>query len=481
MVCFVSLPVAAQVVSIDPPELVSPAEGEQFEVNVKITGATNLYAFAADLKFDPQAVQVATVEDNDELVVGEETSSEEADSEPLIKPGDFLLSGEHPPQLLLLNGVDNEAGLIKNILLLKVRKEDVPESLQGSNGDGVLLTITFEVKSVVESDLELQNVQLSNPDGEKTTAQTESGKINPLPEREKGDVDGDGEITIFDGILALKIYAEVYEPTELEKYAADMDDNGEISILDGIAVLKKYASVPAPALLSWYPVKSFALRISDAEGVAGKKSSALLTVNQPQVVSGAGITITYDSTVLLATDVAPATSKDTLLVVNLSKPGVIRLATANLKASEKSVLATIHFNVLRDDKTELKLKDIELYGFDALPIAATGINGKFTSPLIVPDKSMLRQNFPNPFNPETWIPYQLKDSGKVVISIYDASGRVIRKFDLGYQPAGIYSTSPRAVHWDGRNNAGEQVTSGLYFYTLKTKSFTQTRRMLLLK
>jgi len=477
MVSFLSLPVAAQVVSIDPSEFNSPAEGGQFTVSVKIADAVNLYAFAADLKFDPQAVQVATGEADDELVVGDETEPQGAEPEPSIKLGDFLKSDGNPAYLLLPNDVDNENGLIDDILLLRVGSPD------GVDGNGVLLTITFEVlKSDVESALELENVQLSSPEAEKTTAQTiVNGTIKPYEgEVEKGDVNGDGQILPNDALLTLQIFVGSLDPTEQQKLAADMNDDGSVLPNDALAILQEFVSPGAPSLLSSRSVKSFKFQIGNFEGVAGQKSSTLLKVDQPQALGSTGITITYDSTILLATDVEPA-KKDMLLAVNLSKPGVIRLATANLKASENSSLATIHFDVLRDDKAELKLKDIKSYGFDIRPITATGINGKFTSPLMVPDKSILRQNFPNPFNPETWIPYQLKDAGRVVISIYDISGRIIRQFDLGYQPAGIYSTPTRAIHWDGRNASGEQVTSGLYFYTLKTESFAQTRRMILIK
>jgi len=100
---------------------------------------------------------------------------------------------------------------------------------------------------------------------------------------------------------------------------------------------------------------------------------------------------------------------------------------------------------------------------------------------IIPEKTALLQNYPNPFNPETWIPYQFSEASEVTITIYDALGRVIKQLDLGYQPAGLYRTRPRAAHWDGRNEVGESVASGVYFVQLKTKGYQQTRRIILLK
>ena len=98
-----------------------------------------------------------------------------------------------------------------------------------------------------------------------------------------------------------------------------------------------------------------------------------------------------------------------------------------------------------------------------------------------PKQSLLLQNYPNPFNPETWIPYRLSEDSQVSISIYDAKGTHIRTLSLGYRSAGFYQNQERAAYWDGRNDLGEPVASGLYFYQLLTSSFQQTRRMLILK
>ncbi|MDE0300998.1 MAG: T9SS type A sorting domain-containing protein [Candidatus Poribacteria bacterium] len=93
----------------------------------------------------------------------------------------------------------------------------------------------------------------------------------------------------------------------------------------------------------------------------------------------------------------------------------------------------------------------------------------------------LLQNFPNPFNPETWIPYRLAHDGDVRFTIYDANGVLVRSLDLGRQAAGHYVNLSSAVYWDGRNQGGEHVASGLYFYTMATDDFKATRRMLIQK
>ena len=98
-----------------------------------------------------------------------------------------------------------------------------------------------------------------------------------------------------------------------------------------------------------------------------------------------------------------------------------------------------------------------------------------------PKLTQLLQNFPNPFNPETWIPYQLETAADVTLHIYDTSGDIVRTLDLGFKGQGFYTTRSRAAYWDGRNNLGEQVASGIYFYSLHTPDFSATRKMLILK
>ena len=98
-----------------------------------------------------------------------------------------------------------------------------------------------------------------------------------------------------------------------------------------------------------------------------------------------------------------------------------------------------------------------------------------------PTQNLLLQNYPNPFNPETWIPYQLSEDSHVSVSIYDTTGRLIRTLSLGFQSAGFYNSQASAVYWDGHNEVGESVASGVYFYTLTTGNFSATRKMLILK
>ena len=100
---------------------------------------------------------------------------------------------------------------------------------------------------------------------------------------------------------------------------------------------------------------------------------------------------------------------------------------------------------------------------------------------VLPTKTLLLPNYPNPFNPETWIPYDLAEDADVHIDIYNLRGESIRHLSLGFQTAGTYRTLSRAAYWDGQNTAGEPVASGVYFYTLQAGQFKATRQMVILK
>ena len=108
-----------------------------------------------------------------------------------------------------------------------------------------------------------------------------------------------------------------------------------------------------------------------------------------------------------------------------------------------------------------------------LPVSLEGV-GK-------PEQNRLLQNYPNPFNPETWMPYQLAEDSPVSVSIYDTTGKLIRALPLGYQSGGFYYSRGGAAYWDGRNETGETVASGVYFYQLRAGDYTELRRMVILK
>ena len=100
---------------------------------------------------------------------------------------------------------------------------------------------------------------------------------------------------------------------------------------------------------------------------------------------------------------------------------------------------------------------------------------------LTPTQTELLANYPNPFNPETWIPYRLAEDAIVTLTIYDRNGRVVRTLDVGHRIAAVYESQSKAIYWDGKNELGESVASGVFFYTLTAGDFSATRKMVILK
>ena len=100
---------------------------------------------------------------------------------------------------------------------------------------------------------------------------------------------------------------------------------------------------------------------------------------------------------------------------------------------------------------------------------------------LTPKETALLPNYPNPFNPETWIPYELAQAADVTLTIYDIKGAIVRELDLGHQSAGYYTNRSKAAYWDGHNESGESVVSGVYFYQLQAGNHSQVRRMVIVK
>jgi hypothetical protein len=99
----------------------------------------------------------------------------------------------------------------------------------------------------------------------------------------------------------------------------------------------------------------------------------------------------------------------------------------------------------------------------------------------LPSQTQLLANYPNPFNPETWIPFELADDAEVTVTIYDVQGKRIRQLQLGQVTAGRYVTADQAAYWDGKTETDEVVSSGTYFYQLRAGGYTEARKMVILK
>ena len=158
------------------------------------------------------------------------------------------------------------------------------------------------------------------------------------------------------------------------------------------------------------------------------------------------------------------------------------------KMTRQGTLFSVRFTAIANGESQLRVDNFQAGSSRGEKINATppeitvtvGSNAP-AAPSLPPDETALLHNYPNPFNPETWIPYHLAEPADVTIRIYAASGVLVQTLSLGYQPAGIYQYRSRAAYWDGKNAVGESVASGIYFYTLTAGNFTATRKMLIMK
>ena len=237
------------------------------------------------------------------------------------------------------------------------------------------------------------------------------------------DVNGDGQVTVIDlAIVALFYGVRVPAGVSLP---ADVNADGVVNILDLTAV---------------------------AQGIDTGDNTHGLSLTEVEAVLLAAEK--------LATIPEAPTRFSTLQHAKLSRGGIYR-NVANALTDARHLAIDGHLG-----KWMLMLKEL-------LHLLAEMQK--------TPNTTALLPNYPNPFNPETWMPYHLAKDAAVVLKIYDVRGSMVRELTLGHQAAGVYESRARAAYWDGKNQLGEKVASGLYFYTLTAGDFTATRKLLIAK
>ncbi len=318
-----------------------------------------------------------------------------------------------------------------------------------------------------------------------------------------GDINGDNRVNINDfsdlsGVFGLSSSDNDYN----EK--ADLNLDGFINAADLAILAKNFGKlgipssldpgVPSPSprassdLIAW-------LTVPDRPLQEGETFTLDLTMRAKDRIRGFAFEIIYDPSKLKPAGDAVegdflASSGRTLFICvdRPSQDGLRKLMVAGMiagrcgGASGEGTAATIKFRSLNGGLTEVSLNNV----------FAAGIGGDLIGPILRassypllllsrPQRTELCQNFPNPFNPETWIPFRLSRGSRVLFRIYDTSGKLVRQIDLGYLPPGDYTMRETALRWDGTNNKGERVASGSYFYQIITDHYTAVRRMVILK
>ena len=338
------------ILRISPPSVPSPSIGEQLTVSLNIVGGENVVGYQATVVFDSTALRYFS-----------------------SAIGDYLSDG------FLVTPVVEEGYVT------------VTSAAQaGSNGDGVLGTITFQVVGVKTSALTLSQVTFVDPDGERSFPHVENGIVHLTEGVDivhiSEDVNNDGIVNIQDLVVVTSNFGKI------GKNKADINGDGVVDIVDLVKVAAAFSNTTdAP---SFHPQTFAMLTAIDVQG---------------WLIQAQGLTLT-DATL------------------------------------QRGILLLEHLLAV-----------------------------------LTPKETILLPNYPNPFNPETWIPYHLANPSEVEITIYDARGSVVRRLELGHQREGYHTSRSRAAYWGGRNDVGERVASGVYFYQLRADSVSLLRKMVILK
>ena len=242
-------------------------------------------------------------------------------------------------------------------------------------------------------------------------------------------------------------------------------------------------------------VKASTLSLSDVLFTSGAGVTAVPQVENAEITERPASNklkgdVNGDQTVNIADLVLVASNLGKIgqTAADVNGDGVVNIADLVLVAGALGTNAAAPSLLHPDSLEPLTSADVHLWLSQAQHLHLTDATSRrgilFLEQLLasrVPKETVLLANYPNPFNPETWIPYQLSKAADVTLTIYGIDGQVVRRLALGHQPAGVYQNRSRAAYWDGKNIFGEPVASGVYFYTLTAGDFSATRKMLIRK
>ena len=249
-----------------------------------------------------------------------------------------------------------------------------------------------------------------------------------------------------------------------------------IAQIDATAVISGDGWSTVPGIASAPPMALIGIQVEDTTPVLAVTGLVVSPVGKrgrmPRLRSGAGAGFRVTVKNLSTGRGATAVTEDKgvgyqIAIVDLEKGRAAQIGDI-LEISAQSPDASIRVQPLRYTVTpeDVKRSRIQLDDLVAYEI---------------PAKTELLLNYPNPFNPETWIPYRLAEDANVTVTIYDLSGGVVRRLNVGHQVAAVYESREKAVYWDGRTEFGERVASGIYFYHLSAGDYSATRKMVILK
>ena len=479
--------------------------GDTFTVQLKAENILDLAGWQGDIVFDPTVLKVNNVSE-----------------------GSFLKQGGGRTHFLK-GMIDNTEGRITGIGAARI-------SEGGASGEGPLLSVTFTAIANGESRLALRKFEAGSSLGETISSRPPDIIItvgDPSPSVVSDDIfslsTGAAPIRMGDTFI-LRLNAEdvtglagwqtgiafdsdVLEAVEVSEgdllkaenvstfFLQGTIDNtvGEITKLSSARFGSSVSGTGTLLLVTFRAKTTGETRVTFSNFFAGSSSGEEILSDVPEIV------ITVEESAFLASDVNQDGQVNVLDLILVSQYfGEDVSANAQFDVNGDGTINVLDLIVVAQDLGESTAaaapSDVAIANLALDPamvqawIAQARVkndgslafqqgiaNLQRLLSLLLPDKTALLPNYPNPFNPETWIPYHLAEPADVTLRIYAADGVLVRTLALGHQIAGIYESRTRAAYWDGKNKVGESVASGVYFYMLTAGDFTATRKMLIVK
>jgi PKD repeat protein len=355
------------------------------------------------------------------------------------------------------------------------KSTNTPTSWAWSFGDGGTSTAKNPSHTYTKEGTYTVKLTVSNKCGSDT--EIKDNYITVSSDCLKGDIDGNGVVLINDAVLLLKHIANpIGNPfDERQKCAGDMDGNGVILINDAVLLLKKIAGITSI-------VYSHLSSDTGAAHISSDTEAAHISFDTEAKIFISEFKTREGSKVKLTANAAAGVS----LNLSYQDANLLDIKTFGISAihQDGDAIQIVWLNTNEDGN----IVELEFEGNPILNVADVVVSdssGNLISAQIIynpmVEDTILLANYPNPFNPETWIPFQLKESSDVAITIYDQMGHLIKRINLGKKEAGRYVKKGDAVYWDGKNENGESVAGGLYFYTITAGNFKATRKMIVIK
>ena len=430
--------------------------GDVFKQRITITNASDLAAWQMEVVFNPHILEVVSVEEGDFLEGGSTLLNDETDNVDALflasdgegwipvkdhTVGDSVLRRQLSTQVAEGTVAASQARIERGAA--DQHPSDArrvgPGGLRGVTGSGDLMSICFRVLEFAEEPLGIHNVQLSDSNGDRLSY----------------------SIRIKDFIVVTHKFP-----------AEDVNRDGYVNIQDLVLVASNIGLVPGNLHNPKADTNADAV-YGEGDGVRSGMYTEFGPPNNSVGDSHSRVDVNNDGIVNILDLIQVAMSPDwggASTLTHVRNANVASLSAPSMVA-ENLAPATI--------QAWIDLAQVEHDGSSIFEVGIANLESLLVSR--IPSETKLLLNYPNPFNPETWIPYQLAETTEVTVMIYTMNGSLVRTLALGHQAAGTYKSKSQAAYWDGRNELGEQVASGLYFYTLTAGDFSATGKMLIRK